>query len=377
MSADDSTKILYMEDDPGLARLLQIKLNKSGYQIELAKDGKEGLYKYDNGSYDILVIDYKMPELDGMQVLQALARRGPLPPAILLTGAGNEEIAVEAMKMGAADYIVKDLEGKYFQLLPIVIAETLKRHRFEEEKRLMQNELKRYAAELERSNRELQQFAYVVSHDLKEPLHTVKSFARLLEEDYKEKLELQGADYIESIVAGTERMSRLIDGLLDYSRVEFKKTKLVPVDCNQLILQVIYDLKAVIEKKRARVTHDPLPTVMGAEILLLRLFQNLIDNAIKYCRTRTPRIHINAEKHNGKWQFSVRDNGIGIQEKHREQIFVIFRRLYNHKGYPGTGLGLAICKKIVELHNGNIWVDSEPGKGSTFYFTIPENAKTH
>lgn len=371
MKESEELKILYMEDDPGLGRLFQKKLSQLG-QVVVAANGVEGLERYQEDSYDVLVIDYQMPVMDGLQVLKKLVSNGMPPPVIMLTGAGNEEIAVEAMKMGAVDYLVKDIDGKYFQLLPLVINEAVQRYRFAEEKKRMQKELKQYATELERSNQELEQFAYVVSHDLKEPLHTIRGFAKFLEESYHDQLDKQANEFMEYIIDGTVRMERLINGLLEYSRVKFKDSEPEPVNCAELVEQVLRDLKATIDAQKAEITSDPLPTITGNERLLLRVFQNLIDNALKYCQNAPPKVHISCEERKTEWLFSIKDNGIGIDPRHGEKIFVIFQRLHNRNEYSGDGLGLAICKKIIESHKGKIWVESQKGQGSIFFFTIPQ-----
>lgn len=368
-------RILYMEDDPGLVRLFEKRMAKKGYLISIAPNGREGLRMFsEEGPFDMLLVDYQMPELNGLQVLEELMTIDPRPAVIMLTGAGNEEIAVESMKKGAYDYIQKDIDGRYFRLLPIVIEESVKRYRMEAEKRRMQQELKKYAQELERSNKELQQFAYVVSHDLKEPLHTIQGFAKYIEETYGEDLDEQGNEFLGYIIEGTQRMERLIEGLLEYSRVKFKGIKLKDIDSGALVDNVVKDLKATIDKRSAKVTYEALPTIRGNERQLNRLFQNLIDNAIKYCRDRKPQVHIRAEKQENAWQFSVQDNGIGIDPRYGEKIFAIFQRLHS-KEFTGDGLGLAICKKIVENHRGEIWVKSRYGEGATFYFTIPDRVK--
>lgn len=374
MSSAEITRVLYMDDDAGLSRLFEKKMDKFGYRIALARNGQEGLALFKEGEFDILVVDYKMPGLDGLQVIEKLKEAGTLPPIIMLTGAGNEEIAAEAMKMGASDYIVKDINGNYFQLLPLVIDEAVNRYRLAAERRLMQRKLEAYAAELERSNRELQQFAYVVSHDLKEPLHTIMGFAKFLTENYQGNLDMQADECLQYITEGTVRMERLINGLLDYSRVKFNRTSLGRVNCNRLLEQVIHDLKSVITRRNAVITQDSLPTVTGDERLLRRLFQNLIDNALKYCRDRRPEVHVAAELRGEDWLFSIRDNGIGIDPKYAEKIFLIFQRLHSAREFGGDGLGLAICQKIVESHKGKIWVESQAQNGSTFYFTIPVNS---
>ena len=231
--------------------------------------------------------------------------------------------------------------------------------------------LERYAAELERSNQELQQFAYVASHDLHEPLRMVTSYLQLLEQRYKGKLDANADDFIHFAVDGANRMRELIQGLLAYSRVETQGTPLRAVDSEAVLEQVQKNLQIAIAENKALVTHDPLPTVTADAIQLSQVFQNLISNAVKFRGDRQPEIHVGVENNHTAWRFSVRDNGIGIESEYTERIFVIFQRLHTRHEYPGTGIGLAVCKRIVERHGGRIWVESEAGQGSTFYFTIP------
>jgi len=240
------------------------------------------------------------------------------------------------------------------------------------ERKQAEEQLKKAADELRRSNVALRQFAYAASHDLREPLRNMASFVRLLEKRYKNEIDEKADQYIDYIVDSSKRMQALIEDLLDYSRLETKGKILESVNCNELIDKTITDLEASINESKAEVTHDTLPNIVADSLQLSRLFQNLISNAIKYRGAEKPRIHISASRGKDEWVFSVRDNGIGIDPEYFEKIFVIFQRLHSREEYPGTGIGLAICKKIVELHGGRIWVDSEPGKGSTFYFTIPD-----
>ncbi len=224
--------------------------------------------------------------------------------------------------------------------------------------------------ELEIKNKELEQFAFVASHDLQEPLQTISSFVDLIGKEYQGKLDGSADKYISFITDATSRMKILIKSLLDYSRIG-RSQDFDQVDCNQLVRLIIEDLSTVIFDSNAKINIEKLPIILGHEYELKLVFQNLISNAIKFCAPDTiPEITINAEKEEDCWKFMVQDNGIGIDKKHKDKIFVIFQRLHNRKAYEGAGIGLAHCKKIVELHGGKIWVVSEAGKGSTFYFTI-------
>ena len=228
--------------------------------------------------------------------------------------------------------------------------------------------------ELERSNKELEQFAYVASHDLQEPLRMVSSYVKLLSRRYKGKLDSDADEFIFYAVDGATRMQSMIQSLLTYSRVGSKGKAFEQVDCETVLDQALSNLAVTIEENKALVSHDPIPTVMADDLQLVQLFQNLIGNAIKYNDKDSPQIHVSAEEKDNEWVFSVKDNGIGIDPDYRDQIFQIFSRLHE-KEYYGTGIGLAVCKKIVERHGGKIWVESEAGEGSTFYFAIPIKSK--
>lgn len=225
--------------------------------------------------------------------------------------------------------------------------------------------------ELARSNAELQQFAYVASHDLQEPLRMISSYVQLLAKRYQGRLDQDADEFIAYAVEGTERMQRLINDLLSYSRVDSRGKQFKQTDFAAMCRQVLANLKMSIDESAATVTCGDLPTVLGDEEQLIQLLQNLISNAIKFHSEAPPRVHISAEKRDNEWLFAVADNGIGIAPEHAQRIFVIFEKLHSQANYPGTGVGLAVCKRIVERHGGRIWVESELGKGSTFYFTIP------
>lgn len=219
-------------------------------------------------------------------------------------------------------------------------------------------------------NRELEQFAFVASHDLQEPLRSLISFTGLLKDDFKDKLDQNGEKYIEFILQSSKRMQELVKALLDYSRIG-KERELVQIDCNILLQDVFTDMNLSISESKAMIKSNNLPVLKGFKVELRQLFQNLISNAIKFRKKDSiPEISISAKKQGEDWLFSVEDNGIGINPDDAYKIFIIFKRLHNRNEYEGTGIGLSHCKKIVELHGGHIWVVSKPGEGSTFYFTI-------
>ena len=232
-------------------------------------------------------------------------------------------------------------------------------------------ELKEANASLAYSNRELEQFAYVASHDLQEPLRAVNSYAQLIARKYQGNLDAKADKYIGYIMEGATRMQQLINDLLEFSRVGTRGKALKPTDCEVVLNQVTENLRIAIADHQAIITHDPLPTVMGDEIQLIQLLQNLIGNALKFRREEPPQVHISVKPGEREWVFSIRDSGIGIEPEYFDRIFTLFQRLHSRAEYPGTGIGLAVCKKIVERHGGRIWVESESGVGTTFHFTIP------
>jgi PAS domain S-box-containing protein len=231
--------------------------------------------------------------------------------------------------------------------------------------------LRRTAAELARSNNDLEQFAYVASHDLREPLRTVSGFVQLLQKKYADQLDAEARAFIGYAVDGAARMETLIKDLLAYARLGTRGREPVPTDAGAALRQVLDNLHESIRETAAEITHGELPAVRADPSQLTQLFQNLIGNAIKFRGEAPPKIHVDASRDGDGWRFSVSDNGIGIEPKHQEQIFEVFRRLHRREQYEGTGIGLAICKKIVDRHGGRIWVESEPGQGATFSFTLP------
>jgi light-regulated signal transduction histidine kinase (bacteriophytochrome) len=228
--------------------------------------------------------------------------------------------------------------------------------------------------ELRRSNQELEDFAAVASHDLQAPLRSVTGYLELLERRYKETLNSSGKEFISAAVGGARQMRTMIHDLLKVARIRTRGAPFVPVDCSQILDQALQNLATDIREKNASVTCASLPAVLGDSTQLVQLFQNLIGNAVKYAADRQPVVHVGVEQRDDDWLFSVRDNGIGIDPRHGKRIFEIFQRLHTAQEYAGTGIGLAVCRRIVERHRGDIWVESEPGRGSTFFFTLPRSS---
>lgn len=222
-----------------------------------------------------------------------------------------------------------------------------------------------------RSDAELEECVRVVSHELREPLHNVTIYLRLLANEYQGKLAADADDYIRYALDGASWMQTLIDGLLAYSRVTTERRAIEPTDFGSVVAKAIANLAAAIEEQGATVTCEPMPTVRVDARAMTEVFQNLIENALKFRARKPPSVHVKAQRRQDRWLFSVRDNGIGVDPAHAERVFTIFQRLHSRGEYPGTGIGLAICKKIVERHGGRIWMESTPGGGSTFYLTIP------
>ena len=268
--------------------------------------------------------------------------------------------------------ILDSNDGKKRALLSML--DITERKEAEEASRLANLELEKSNKELERSNTELERYAYVVSHDLQEPLRMVASYAQLLDVRFSATIGEKGVGYIKQITDGAGRMQRLISDLLRLSRLGAHGQPFVEIDTKQVLGEVLSSLQVAISEAKAEVTSDDLPKVMGDAGQLNQLFQNLVANGIKFRGDKTPKIHVSAKAEGDDWVFSIADNGIGIAKEHHDSIFMIFKRLHGQSEYPGTGLGLAMVQKIVERHGGRIWLESEPGEGTTFLFTMPRIA---
>jgi light-regulated signal transduction histidine kinase (bacteriophytochrome) len=356
-----------VEDEPADAELTLRALRAGGFETseDIAQTADAFTELIRKNSYDVILADYKLPNWNGMESVELVRREGLDVPVILVSGALGELTAVECIKKGAADYILKD----HLARLPSSVRRAVY------EKGLRQDR-KHGLEELARSNRDLEQFAYVASHDLQEPLRMVATYTQLLAERYQGKLDADADKYIHYAVDGALRMQKLVQDLLTFSRVGRHGTGVQSTDCNAVLQTSLTNLEAAIQESGAVVEHTQLPVVTADSSQLVQVFQNLIGNAIKFHSSAPPAIRVSAEAKGKEWVFSVADNGIGIAAEHAENVFVIFRRLHTRAEYPGNGIGLSICKKIVEQHAGRIWVESEPGHGCIFRFTLPITGTT-
>jgi signal transduction histidine kinase len=405
-------------DDDELDRMAVRRSLRAGLEnaeVIEATGQKEAIAALDRQQFDCILLDYRLSDGDGLSLLKHIRDRNLKVPVVMLTGYGDEQMAVELMKAGATDYIPKSalspmslasslrnarrvsnaemetqrtlqqlqqahdemerrVQERTLELDKIISAQQVLVHeRTVALEALRSNEaiLKRQSEELARSNTDLEQFAYVASHDLQEPLRMIASYLELLEMEYKDRLDAEAREYIAYAVDGAVRMKALINDLLDYSRIGTQAKPMEPTPVDALLREVLTDLQLRLAETGAVVASDPLPTVFGDGSQLRLVLQNLIGNAIKFRGEEAVRVHLSVTAVDGEWRFSVADNGIGIKTKHAERIFVIFQRLHNRSKYSGTGIGLATCKRVIERHGGRIWVESELGKGSTFFFTLP------
>jgi signal transduction histidine kinase len=362
-------RVLHVEDNELDAELVAQALRKGGFSAAVVVVQGEAEFERELRTHlpDVVLADYNLPQWKGMDALDVLRREALDIPLILVSGAVGDVTAVECIKRGVTDYVLKDGLAR----LPEAIRRALQEKNLLHLRRLAEGNLARKVDELARSNAELEQFAYVASHDLQEPLRMVAAYTQLLGERYRGKLDEKADKYIGYASEGALRMQTLIHDLLAFSRVSRKTSTSGSVDCDAAMAEVMMSMGPAIEESGAVVTYEALPVVWAERSQMTQLFQNLVGNAIKFHGKEAPEISVRAEKTGAQWLFSVSDNGIGIAPEHAENIFVVFQRLHTRTEYPGNGIGLAICKKIVERCGGKIWVEAHAGNGSTFKFTLP------
>jgi signal transduction histidine kinase len=365
---------LMVEDSEADSDLITRELRKSGFHFssETAQTAEQFRIRVRALHPDVVLADYNLGQWRGIESVEILRQEGLDIPVILVTGALGDTTAVECIKLGATDYVLKDSLAK----LPHAIRRALHEQQLRKQRREAEEALAQKAKELARTNQDLEQFAYVASHDLQEPLRMVAAYTQLLAEKYKGKLDEQADKYIHYAVDGATRMQTLVQDLLAFSRSGRDGTEMSETDCNDVVQQALLNLEAAVRDSSAQVKCGELPTVHANSGQLRQVFQNLIGNAIKFRKPEPPIIQIAAQKEGYEWLFSVADNGIGISSDFLNDIFVIFHRLHTREEYPGNGIGLAICKRIIERHGGRIWVESEQGNGTTFKFSLPAQKQT-
>ncbi len=355
------------EDREILVRYLG-QMPQRDFRIIQTDSGVEGWELCQKEEPDCILIDYQLPDLDGLEFITSLASDGKRKfcPVLMFTGQGNEAVASEAMKSGAADYLVKGKltpEGLFRAVTRAVEKASLLRVTHEQQ------------LEIQRSQRELEQFAYTASHDLQAPVRRVMKFLELLQLDLKDTLTDRSQDYLNRAMKSANHMSQLIQALLEFAKIGGSQQSFEPVDLNLVLNEVIVQLEVLITTTGAKIEYGELPTISGNRMCLLQLFQNLLSNALKFRSDKTPCITISAQLTGSMWVLKVQDNGVGIPFESLESVFGLFQRVDNGTKVEGTGIGLALCKKIVDLHSGRIWVESEEGVGTAFHMTFPSNPK--
>ena len=369
--------ILIVDDMPANLGVLTSHLEREGYVAVVAQGGEEGFERAEFVRPDLILLDVMMPGLDGFETCRRL-KASPLTrdiPVVFMTALTDTSDKLTGFAAGAVDYVTKPLNGAEV-IARIETHLTLYRLRRQLEARNeeLQREIAAHEdtqAALRRSNTELEQLAYVASHDMQEPLRMVASYLQLVAQRYKGQLDTDADEFIGYAVDGAKRMQALINDLLAYSRIGTKARPFEATDFARVVETALVNLRVALKNSGGEVTTDALPVVMGDAMQLTQLMQNLIGNALKFSGDAPPLVHVSAQEEAGFWRFTVRDNGIGIAPEYHQRIFVLFQRLHGRAEYPGTGIGLAICKKIVERHGGTIEVQSQPGAGSAFSFTIP------
>jgi signal transduction histidine kinase len=371
---------LLLEDSENDALLLARHLRRGGYELEFERVETQDAFEraLDRGLWDVVFADYVLPGYSGLTALKEVQRRELDLPFIVVSGKIGEETAVEAMKAGAHDYVMKSNLTRLASAVERELRESSRRH----DRRLARKQLALQSAalaertlELERSNRELEEFAYIASHDLSAPLRVIAGHLGLFVHRHGDAVDEQAMLLLESAGRGTERMQRLIDDLLLYSLASRNPLELADVDTAEVIRDVIEDFSTQIAEAGAEIEVGPMPHVHSMHGPLSQVLHNLVGNSLKFANGSPPHIEISAAKLDAGWRLSVRDNGIGIEPRHVDTAFRMFQRLHGAR-YPGTGIGLALCKRIVQRLGGEMWHEPAPNGGSIFCLTIPDNEGT-
>jgi two-component system sensor histidine kinase/response regulator len=385
----EKVKILMVDDEPNNLLALEAVLESLGHDLVRADSGMEALRCLMKEDFAVILLDVRMPEMDGFETATLIRSRekSRYSPILFLTALGKTEAEMfHGYEVGAMDYLLKpfvpdilrykvkvliELQQKAFEIAQLNVKMNEINASLESRVSERTAALEERSSDLAKSNQELAQFAAVASHDLQEPLRTMSTYLQMLGKNNEGHFNLEDKESMGIVLDSAKRMRQLIHDLLAFSQISQGGRKLDQVDCGALVESTLGLLKEIIEEKGAVISVASLPTLEAEASLLRQVFQNLIENALKFHVGSAPAIKLTAEERGDRWVFGIEDNGIGINPEHFDRIFKLFQRLHTRDEYPGTGLGLSLCKKIVERHGGEIWLDSKQGKGSTFYFSIP------
>jgi two-component system sensor histidine kinase/response regulator len=361
------SQVLVVEDNQDELGLLCEILNEEGFQVIGCGSAKEALEHVQQQDFGVAVVDLGLPDLSGTQLLDRIRGLDNQVRVIVYTGVASYESIKEALHLGAFAYLEKASDRS--ELLRHVHRACLER--VDGYAQDLERAVAARTEQLARTNRELEEFAGIVAHDLRSPLLTISGYCQLLQEEYSGQFGATADDYLNQVIGGVDRMTRLVEDLLEYSRAGRFQQSIELVDMGAVLVQAMANLEGSIKEQQTRIDVESMPTVIGDQTQLVQLLQNLLGNAVKFRRSEAPRVRVSASRDGGCWRFAVEDNGIGIASEHFERIFQTFQQLHGRE-YPGSGIGLATCKKIVERHGGRIWLDSVVDQGSTFFFTIPD-----
>lgn len=331
-----------------------------------ATSGNEALSLLLRHQFALVLLDVQMPEMDGFETAMLMQEHESMKgvPIIFVTAISKEEqYASRAADIGAVDYIFKPINSDILKSKVKVYLDLY----------VQRDHILRLNSVLQQSNEELERFAYICSHDMQEPVRMMNSYASLLQQHWQADLDEKGGRYLNFIVSNARRMQKMIQDILNFSRVGRQEVEIEAVDCDEVVREVLAEFESAIADKKAVINCEKLPTLQTSPTLMRVLFQNLIGNALKFNDgSRAPQVTISVKQDPAGWRFSVHDNGIGIDDKFRDRIFTIFQRLHRKEDYPGTGIGLSTCRKFIRLCGGEIGFESTPGQGSEFFFTLPD-----
>lgn len=364
--AEVRPNILIVDDRKENLLATEKVLKKLDAGIFKANSGNEALSLMLRHKFAVILLDVQMPEMDGFEVAMLMQDNESMRgiPIIFVTAISKEEkYASQAAEIGAVDYIFKPINPEILKSKVKVYLDIY----------VQREQILKLNAVLHQSNEELERFAYICSHDMQEPVRMMNSYGGMLEEESADTLNEKSKIYLRYIIGNAGRMQKMIQDILTFSRIGREEVQMERLDCNQIFDEIRAEFEAVIRDTGACVTAGDLPVLEASPTLMRVLLQNLLGNALKFHASGTiPQVHIEAVRQERHWRFSVRDNGIGIDPQFHDRIFTIFQRLNRKEDYPGTGIGLSTCKKFIELCGGEIWFDSAPGQGSTFFFTLPQ-----